>query len=194
MPEEIKTDTPDVETTTEVEKTPDAAAGVDPNLDAEKKDYATFSEDDIYEEVKNYKPTNTESDDDDIDPDDKARIAKVVEKQVGSTVKEIQKQMQIDGFFNSNPEYAKYKGAAQKYLSHPSYANLPIHNIVAIVASKDMMKIGAAKEREIAAKVAATKAPGTTVKNDNQGKENWLNAPKESFEAQRAKVLGRTGN
>jgi len=61
------------------------------------------------------------------------------------------------------------------------------------VAANEMMKIGAAKEREAQGKVDKTKSPGTTVRKTEGGNKDWHTASKEDFEAQRNKVLGRQG-
>ena len=154
-----------------------------------------FDENSIDPEVLNYKPETPKEDlEDGEDPEDRARIKKIIERELGGDIQSIKRQVAVDGFFNANPEMGKYKGAAMKYLNHPSYSGLPIHNIVAIVASKDMQKIGAAKERAAQEKVNETRSPGTTVRTPAGGSVDWKNASKADFESQKAKVLGRVGN
>ena len=101
--------------------------------------------------------------------------------------------MKLNSFFSENKDLSKYRKATEKYLAHPLYKNLPINNIVNIVAAKDMQKIGAAKEREAQKKVAETKSAGGSVRQTSTGGTNWLTASKAEFEAQKAKVLGRQG-
>lgn len=155
-----------------------------------------FDESRIDPEVRDYKPSEKPAteEEEEIDAEDKARIEKIVEKKYGGDIEAIKKQVAVDTYFNSNPEMAKYKGAALKYMEHPTYKGIPVHNIVAIVASKDMMKIGAAKEREAQRKVAETKSPGMSVRKPAGGSVDWLNVSKAEFDAQKAKVLGRMGN
>lgn len=154
-----------------------------------------FDESNIDPEVRDYKPSEKSSEEEDeIDAEDKARIEKIVEKKYGGDIEAIKKQVAVDTYFNSKPEMARYKAAAMKYMDHPAYKGIPVHNIVAIVASKDMMKIGAAKEREAQRKIAETKSPGTTVRKPAGGTIDWGNVSKAEFDAQKAKVLGRMGN
>jgi len=151
-----------------------------------------FDESNIDEDVKNYKPEpKAAEDDEEIDEDDKKRIEKIVEKKYGGDIEAMKKQTAITTYFSEHPEYSKYKGAAMKYMDHPTYSGIPIHNIVAIVASKDMMKIGAAKEREAQKRVAETKVPGKTVRKPSGGGTDWSKATKEELEAQKAKIYGR---
>lgn len=134
-----------------------------------------------------------DEEEEEIDPDDEKRINKIVDKKYGSKLTEIENKSEVQAFINSKPEFAKYEGVILKYMSHPDYSNIPVHNIAAIVASKDLIKIGAAKEREAQKKVAETKSPGTTVRKVDGGAKDWHTASKEDFEAQKAKVLGRQG-
>lgn len=134
-----------------------------------------------------------EEDEDEIDPEDNKRISKIVDKQVGSKMVEIENKMEVQAFVAAKPEFAKYQGVILKYMNHPDYANIPVHNIAAIVASRDLIKIGAAKEREAQKKVNETKSPGQTVRKPTGTQKDWHTASKEDFEAQKAKVLGRQG-
>jgi len=147
----------------------------------------------ITPEVRRQREEKKEEEEEDIDEEDNKRITKIVNKQVGAKLSEIENKTEVQAFIAAKPEFAKYQGVILKYMSHPDYANIPVHNIAAIVASKDMMKIGAAKEREAQKKVAETKTPGTTVRKESGGKKDWHTASKEDFEAQKAKVLGRQG-
>ena len=135
----------------------------------------------------------SEEEDEEIDPDDQRRISKVVSKEVGSKVQELDNKMEVYQFVTSKPEFAKYQNQILRYMAHPAYANIPVHNIAAIVASKDLMKMGAAKERETQEKVNQTKNPGSSVRKPSGGTPDWKTASKEDFEAQKAKVLGRQG-
>lgn len=134
-----------------------------------------------------------EEEEDEIDPEDQKRISKIVDQKIGNKLTEIENKAEVQAFVAAKPEFSKYQGVILKYMSHPDYANIPVHNIAAIVASKDMMKIGAAKERAAQGKVDKTKSPGTTVRKQEGGGKDWHTASKEDFEAQRNKVLGRQG-
>jgi hypothetical protein len=161
----------------------------------EKENDDSFDETKIDADVLNYKPeAPVEDEEDDADEEDKARIQKIVEKQVGGKMTELEKKIEMDGFFNTNPELSKYRHAVELYKAHPSYSKVPIANLASMVASKDMLKIGAAKERAAQKAVEETKNPGTTVRKPSGEANDWLKAPKDDFEAKKAEVLGRMGN
>lgn len=158
------------------------------------KDDENFDINNIDPDVLNYAPAAPKDDADDNEyPEDKARIQKIVDRTIGGKVSQLEKQVAVNGYFNEHPEFGKYRGAVDKYLAHPNYSGLPIHNIVAIVAAKDMQKIGAAKEREAARKAAETAAPGTSVRTTPVAAVDWDKATREELVAQQAKVLGRQG-
>lgn len=136
-------------------------------------------------------PSKTAEDDLDMDEEEKAKFEKIVQKQVGAKLTEMENKMEIASFVGAKPEYAKYKDSMLKYMNHPAYSNVPVQNIAAIVASKDMQKIGAAKEREAQRTVAETKSPGSNFRKPTTAKTDWLTASKEEFEAQKSAVLGR---
>ena len=155
----------------------------------------SFDENKIDPEVRDYKPTPpAPTEDDDDDPDDKARIEKIIEKKYGGDINQIKQKVEMDTYFNTHPEDAKYRHAVELYKAHPTYAGIPIHNLAAMVSAKDAEKRGAAKEREAARAVAETKNPGGTVRKPSGEPMDWKSAPKDDFEAQKAKVLGRMGN
>jgi len=156
----------------------------------------SFDEDKIDPEVRNYKPAESkqEEEDDEIDQEDKARIEKVIEKKYGGDINQIKQKVEMDAFFNSNPELGKYRHAVELYKAHPTYAGVPIHNLAAMVSAKDMQKIGAAKERAAARAVEETKNPGNTVRKPSGEPIDWKSVSKDDFEAQKAKVLGHLGN
>lgn len=153
-----------------------------------------FDDSIIDEDVKNYVPeAPKDEEEDEVDREERERVEKIVQKKYGTTLEQIERKAVVDSYLANNPEYAKYKPAIEKYWNHPTYKGLPIHNLVAIVAHKDAMKIGAAKEREAQARADGTRNPGTSVRPADIGGTNWMNVPKDVFEAQKAKVLGRQG-
>lgn len=132
---------------------------------------------------------------DDVDEDEVKTISKIVSKQTAGATKkmqEFQDKLEVDNFIQERPEFAKYKKGILKYLQHPVYSKIPVKNIANIVAGEDLIKIGAAKERQAQQKVAASKQTGTAVRetaNINQTVD-WKKATKGDIEAQRRKVLG----
>ena len=125
------------------------------------------------------------------DPEDKKVIGGIVKQQLKEAgVGEAKDQIEVDSFIRDNPEYSKYRAAALKYMKNSSYNNIPAHNIMAIVASRDQQKIGAKKEREAAEQAKSTQGGGTTIRKADGGKTDWHKATPEQVEAQKAKVLG----
>jgi len=130
-----------------------------------------------------------------VDPDDEKTIAKLVTKQLDPVQKRLEQQsnlIEATDFIASNPDFSKYKDAIIKHMNHPAYKNIPVDRIAKMIAGDDLIKIGAAREREAVAKVALTKGGGSSSRMAPGGK-NWSTATKEEFEAQRASVLGRQG-
>ena len=133
-------------------------------------------------------------------PDDEKVISKIVDKKlkgVSSITKELQEikdRQEVDSFINAKPEFGKYRDTILKHVAHPAYKNIPVHFIAAAIASKDMQKLGAQKEREAAKKAKETQGNGGSYRKPGGVKVDWLTATKEDFEAQREKVLGRAGN
>jgi len=139
-------------------------------------------------EVKKEKE-NDDEEEDDVDDEDEKRINKIVDKRVGSKLQELENKQEVDSFLLAKPEYTKYKGAILKYVSHPAYSKVPIYNIAAIVAAKDMKKLGAKEEREAQKTVDKTKSPGTTARKTDGGKIDWATATPAEVAAQRQKIL-----
>lgn len=141
-------------------------------------------------------PKDKEDDDDAIDPDDEKTIGKVVKREmepVQEAIKqlnELKNEREVDSFIRGNSEYAKYRDAALKYMSHPAYSNIPAKNIMAIVAAKDLQALGAKKEREAAAKAKETNSGnGTTTRPQSGGKTDWTNMSKEEFQKQKQAIM-----
>jgi hypothetical protein len=130
----------------------------------------------------------------DIDPDDVETIGKIVNKQTAGVKKQLQDtqdRLEVEAYIQEKPEFAKYKPVIMKYLQHPVYGKLPVKNIAAIVASDELMRIGAKKEREVQAKADSTKTGGATARKEGGSQTDWTKASKEEFESQKRKVLGQ---
>lgn len=161
------------------EQTPEPEEGIDPD----KITIETRGKD---EEAIDYG--------EDIDPDDAKTIGTIVEKQTANVKKQLQDtadRLEVDSFVQEKPEFAKYKPAILKYLQHPVYSKIPVKNIAAMVASDDLLKLGAKKEREAQSKADATKGGGTQVRKDGMGTKDWKTASKAEFEEQKRRVLGQ---
>jgi len=130
----------------------------------------------------------------DIDPDDVKTVGAIVEKQTAPLKKALQEQQdmaEIGEFVGDHPEYAKYKRTIFKYLQHPAYINIPVKNIAAMVASGDLIRLGAEKEREAQSKADATRSGGDVVRKSGGGETDWSRASIADFEAQKRIILGQ---
>jgi hypothetical protein len=78
-------------------------------------------------------------------------------------------------------------------MKHPAYKNIPVKNIAAIVAARDLQKIGAMKEREAQRKANETRGGGSSARPTPGAGKDWHRAPKAEVEAKKAEVLGRQG-
>lgn len=159
-------------------------------IDPEKIEIVTR----VKEEVKP-KDKEGEDGDEDLDPDDEAKIGKIVKKELESSpaLRKLENEAETNAFIAAKPEFAKYKGVILKHMEHKDYKNIPVHYIAAMVAAGDLQKMGAQKEREAAAAAAATQNKGSQVRKGG-GKVDWVNAPKDQYELQRSQVLGRQGS
>ena len=135
---------------------------------------------------------------DEIAPEDEKVIGKVVSKKLKSVeglrneVQALKDEREVDSYLRVKPELEKYRSVALKYMAHPAYANIPAHNIFSMVAAKDLVKIGATKEREAQAQADKTKGTGTQVRKSSPGETDWQTASKEEFDAQKSRVLGQS--
>jgi len=137
--------------------------------------------------------TPKDESDAEVDPEDDKVINRLVDKRLNPVTKRIEEQsnmIEVTGFITINPDYAKYKESIIKHMNHPAYKNIPVDRIAKMVAGDDLIKIGAAREREAQAKAAATRTGGTAPRITPTGKD-WHTATKEDYNAQRAAVLGQ---
>ncbi len=144
------------------------------------------------EKPKDEKP---EEEEEDVDPDDKATISKVVDEkldQVTKDVRDTKDQIEVDAYIRDNPEYAKYRPLALKYMKNPAYNNIPARNIIAIVAGADQQKIGAKKEREATAKVKETQGGGTSARKPKAGEIDWGTATPKEIAAKKAEIIEKS--
>lgn len=141
-----------------------------------------------------------EGEDEEIDPETEKLVQRVVGKQLTPLQDQIKKQqeeiqaqkdkVEIDAYIAANPDFAKYRKGIEAYAQHPAYKNVPIANIATIVASKDLMKIGAQKEREAAEAAARSKGGGSSARPSGSSGKDWANASPEEVAAKRNEIMG----
>jgi hypothetical protein len=148
-------------------------------------------------EVKKKEEGKGDEEEEEILPEDKKVITKVVSEQlspVQEQLRESQNIIEVDTFIRENadkiPNVGKYRSAMLTYMNHPAYAKIPAKNVFRVVAGDDLIKLGAQREREAAAKASGTQVQSSTARPTNSGEKNWATATKEEFLAKKAEVLG----
>jgi len=158
----------------------------------EKKEEPEINLDEITPETRRQIAEKKKAEADEIEREDEAVISKVVAKKLAEAgVGNTNDQVEVDGYIRDNPEFAKYRAVALKYMKDSSYINLPAKNIMAIVAFKDSQKIGAQKEREAAEKAKNTKGGGSDFRKPTGAKTDWSKATSEEIEAKKAEIYDR---
>ena len=180
--EEEKNVTPDVqEESVEENKEEQVDVPVEPDFEPETR----------YEDVYN---EEDQSSDEELVAEDREAINKVTNEKIQPLAERLEYMetvSDIDSFIGSKPEYVKYRNSMVKYATHSAYSNIPIHNIAAIVASKDLERLGAEKERNIQKEVSETQGFGKTIREEPGSQNDWSKATKEDIERKRQEVLGQ---
>lgn len=165
----------------------------DTGADADEQEEEVIDPD-KYEIGVRQQPEDSEIDyGEDIDPEDAKTIGAVVEKQTAAVKQQLQDtqdRLEVDAYIKDNPQFDKYRPVILKHMKHPAYKQIPVKNIAAMVASNDLMKLGAKAEREAQAKADSSKTKGTTVRKPAGGQMDWDKAPAEAVEDQIRKVKG----
>lgn len=134
-----------------------------------------------------------EGEEEDVDegPDPKSveaivrkELAPVLEKQ-----REAEDKAEVEGFIADNPDFKPYKDKMLKYRSHPAYEQLPIENIAAIAARKDLMKLGAAEATKADQEAKQGQMGGGSARGKTGEKKGVWEKSKEEFEQERHQIL-----
>ncbi|MCF7898932.1 MAG: hypothetical protein K9L31_03205 [Candidatus Pacebacteria bacterium] len=131
------------------------------------------------------------NDNDDDSSDDKDEDKEFITNVVAEKFKPLfEKQIaeeddiEIKKFISENPDFKNYESKARKYISHPSRRNLPIESIFYEVAGKDLMKLGAERQRQADEEARQTQAGGGSNRGESTERNIWDLTPEE-FEAQK---------
>lgn len=182
------------------ELTLDDVLEVEPaDLSDEQKTFLEENKDDLDDEQKERYGFSEESDEDDGDDDKDEDIEPVTRTTAkgkeddgdDDRIIQIENRVEVDEFVRTNPEFSKYRDSILKHANHTSYRDIPVDRIAMMVAGKDLVKIGAKKEREAAQKANESKGGGSSTRPTNTGKVDWKSASSEDYEQKRAEVLGR---
>ncbi len=152
-------------------------------------------------EEKLNKSGEEEGDDDDGQGDDaddlsEEKIDKVVSAKYGpvmeATIKkslEAEDKAEVEAFVKANPDFAPYQAKAEKFMKHPSRRQLPIESIFYEVAGKDLMKIGAGRQKQADDDAKRSNAGGGT--GGNEGAKSVKDMTPAEFAAHKEEIRSR---
>lgn len=128
-----------------------------------------------------------DDDADDADSDDESLnlegLAPIVEKHLES-----EDAQEVAAFLDEHPDFKPFEATVKRYMKHPSRRHLPVDELFFAVAGKNMIKMGAERERKAREKASQTQAGGGSNREDTQApKDAWKMTPEE-FEAEKLKV------
>ena len=142
--------------------------------------------------VKKAEPTG--KDDDEVDPEDRKTISKIVSEQTAdlrSDNRRIKDEGRIDEFIRANPDSKKWRGVALKYAKSPSWQNVPVTAIFSYLMRDEALSDGARRERAAQKKADETKSGGSSVRKPGGGKTDWARATPEQIEEEKNRIFGR---
>lgn len=175
---------------TPIEETPETEEDLNETTDETETEEDTGEIEEIEPEIRGIAKSEeeTDSDEDEIPPEDEKVIRRVVAKQLReSGLPYTRDQIEVDNIIRDNPEYSKYRSPALKYMQvHPT---LVAKDAFAIVTSKDQQRIGAIKERQAAQKAKETKSPGAPAREASAGAKDYWAMSDEEFLQEKNKLF-----
>jgi hypothetical protein len=129
--------------------------------------------------------------DPEIAPEDEALISKVVEKRLAPIMektREAEDNKEVTDFISANPDFAPYAAKAKKFLAHPSRRHLPVETIFFEVAGKDLIKIGAERQRKADETARGTQTGGGSNRGVSNGEKGVWDLSQQEFEARQEAV------
>lgn len=139
--------------------------------------------------AKKGKDTET---DDEIDPEDEARIVKVVEKRYGvklNKIDEAENERELDSFFakTENATFKEKEAQIRDWWKHPSRNHLPISTVAYEVMGESLLKAGAKKQVAADEEARKTGSGGHSARGAMPKKEVKDMTPAE-FEAEQQRI------
>lgn len=134
---------------------------------------------------------DNENDDNQVAPEDAEIITKVVKPLIEPLVEQnlqAQDDKEITAFVKANPEFAKYEEKARKWIAHPSRRHLPVETVFFEVAGKDLLKIGAERQKEADKKAKNSQTGGGSNRGGDPGKKSVLDMTDEEFANEQERV------
>ena len=126
-------------------------------------------------ETRNYNEKEEEIDEslDDVDK------VKLEQQKMAQEIAKQRNEIDVNNFLLGNPEYSKYKDKIMQRAVHPAYKNIPVKELALIVAGRDLVALGAEKERNAVAKQKASVTVGTAKQQKIEAKPDWANMSSE---------------
>jgi len=131
-----------------------------------------------------------EGGDDEVAPEDEALINKVVAKTFAPIIDKTQSaedNTEISEFLSVNPDFKPYEAKARRYIAHPSRRHLPVETVFYEVAGKDLMKIGAKRQKKADEEAKDSQTGGGSARGGEGAKTAW-DMPKDEFEAKQEEI------
>lgn len=132
--------------------------------------------------------------DDDIAPEDEAMISKVVAKRFAPIIDKslaADDDKEVTEFVKTNPDFKPYEAKARRFMNHPSRRSLPIEAIFYEVAGKDLIKIGAERQKAADEKAKASQTGGGSNRAGEGAKNVWDMTPDEFAQEQQRVLRGK---
>jgi len=132
-----------------------------------------------------------DEDDDKVAPEDETLIKKVVAPMLEPLVEQnlkAQDEKEIAEFVKANPEFAPYEAKARKWIAHPSRRHLPVETVFFEVAGKDLLKIGAERQKKADEKAKNTQTGGGSNRGGEGGKKKVADMTDEEFANEQERV------
>lgn len=150
-------------------------------------------------EAKAVEENNAEADDD-LTPEEEAKIARVIEKRYGdklkvvdtiaSSTEEDHLKQEVSELIGKEPQFKEFESKILKWAKHPSRANMPLKAIAYEVAGERLMELGAQREREARKEAEASKTGGATArKPEGSTKSSAWELSKEEFDKKTSSIL-----
>ena len=145
------------------------------------------------EKIKKLQNQKDEIEEEVIDSHDEELISKVIQKKLSPVIEPLldkainaEDETEIASFLKDNPDFEPYKDKVRKYIVHPSRRHLPVEALFFEVAGKDLLKLGADRQRKADEEANNNSTGGDTSRNIGS-KSAWDMTPEE-FEAKKEEI------
>lgn len=123
------------------------------------------------------------SDDGDDDSVNLEGLAPIVQKHL-----EAEDAQEVAKFLEEFPDFKPFEAKAKRWMQHPSRRHLPVEDIFFAIAGRNMVKMGAERERKAREKAAASQSGGGSSRTDGQKPKTAWDMTQDEFEAEKLKV------